>query len=320
MRFVQTVAAVLPLIVSCAALAQAYPVKPIRVIVPFSAGGAPDMMARMVAQSMSQSIGQPVITENRDGAGGRIGAEAVARAAPDGYTLLLGTTSTHTSPVYLFKSLPYDVTRDFTPITNASEAVHAVVVHPSLPVKSVQDLVDYAKKNPGKLSYGTQGVGSYYHLTGELVNVSEAIDIVHVPFKGVAPAVAALVSNQVQVMYGPVALLVPNAKAGKVNLIALVRRFEGPFPNVPQLGDVLKSFEPLPGWIGYLGPANLPAPIVDRLHTELVKALRQPDVNAKLNQAGLIVVANTPQEFAAEMKRALVAYERIVKAAGIQPE
>jgi tripartite-type tricarboxylate transporter receptor subunit TctC len=302
------------------AFAQTYPSKPIRIIVPFSPGGGTDIIARQVAEKMSASVGQPVVTENRDGAGGRIGSEAAARAPADGHTLVLGTTGTHTIPVFLSKNLPYDPVKDFTPLTNAAEAVNAVAVHPGQPFNSMKELVDYARRNPGKLNYGTQGAGTYYHFTAELVNASEGIEIQHIPYKGVAPAVAALVAGEVQVMYGPISLLGANAKAGKIRLIAMVKRVDGPFPQLPQLPDLLRSFEPLSGWIGFLAPAGLQPAVAERLNTELVKALRTPDVNARLNQLGLIVVANSQQQFAAELKAALVQYARVIKAAGLQPE
>jgi tripartite-type tricarboxylate transporter receptor subunit TctC len=302
------------------ATAQSYPSKPIRIIVPFSPGGGTDIIARQVAEKMSPSMGQPVVVENRDGAGGRIGSEVVARSPGDGHTIVLGTTGTHTIPVFLSKSLPYDPVKDFTPITNAAEAVNAVAVNPSLPVKTMPELIEHAKRNPGKLNYGTQGAGTYYHFTAELVNASEGMDIQHVPYKGVAPAVAALVAGDVQVMYGPYSLLGSNAKAGRIRLIAMVKRAEGPFPDLPQLPDLLKSFEPLSGWIGFLAPAGLQPAVLERLNTELVKALRTPDVNARLNSLGLIVVANTQQQFAAELKTALAQYSRVIKAAGLQAQ
>ena len=301
-----------------AVLAQAYPAKPVRVLVPFAAGSVPDLVARLAGEKMTGGLGQPVIIENRIGAGGRIAAEAGARAAPDGYTLVLGTASTHIVGPFLVKNMPYDPVKDFTPISIAVNPVSGVVVSASVPAKTVQELVAYARANPGKVAYASNGIGSSHHLVGELIKIVAGIDMLHVPLAGSNEVLAAVVSDQVQLSFSSPGSVAQHLPSGRVKLLAVVppRRFPGT-PNVPTLAESLPGYEPVTDWFGFFGPAGLPQPIVARLHGEIVKGLNMPDVRAKLENAAQIVVASTPEEMAALMKREAPLYARIVKAANI---
>ena len=298
-----------------------YPAKPLRMIVPFPPGPALDLVARLVAQKMSVVFAQQVIVDNRSGANGAIGSELVARAAPDGYTILAATASTHVTSVFLTRNLPYDPVRDFTPITAAVEAVTCLAAHPSLPANSVKELIAYAKRNPGKLSYGSSGVGSVFQMLGELFKQTAGVDIVHVPYKGVAPAVADLIGGQIPLTFTAVSNALPYASTGKLKLLAILepQRYAR-LPNVPSISEALPKFRKPSSWFGFFGPAGLPTSLQSRLHDEMVKALNATDVRAKLDESGLAVIGNTPAQFAALIQSGLKEYGAIIKAAGIQPE
>ncbi|OGA28096.1 MAG: hypothetical protein A3I01_18095 [Betaproteobacteria bacterium RIFCSPLOWO2_02_FULL_65_24] len=301
-----------------AAAAQAYPAKPVRVLVPFAAGSIPDLVARLVSDKMTGGLGQPVLVENRIGAGGRIAAEAVARTAPDGYTLLLGTASTHMVSPLLVKNMPYDPVKDFTPIAIAVTPVSGVVVNGAVPVSSVKELVDYARANPGKIAYASNGIGSSHHLVGELIKMTAGVDMLHVPLAGSNQVLNAVLAGHVQLSFSSPGSVGPYLSSGKLKLLAVVppKRFPGT-PNVPTLAESLPGYDPVTDWFGYFGPAGLPQPIVSRVNAEIVKALNAPDVRAKLNSATQLVIASSPEELAAMMKRESQIYARIVKAANI---
>jgi tripartite-type tricarboxylate transporter receptor subunit TctC len=311
-------AAGIVLISSFAAHAQTYPTKPVRVIVPFAAGSIPDVVARLPAEKMAIALGQPVIIENRVGAGGRIAAEFVAKSAPDGYTLLLGTASTHVVSPSLVRNMPYDPVKDFMPITLAVVPVSGVVINASIPANSVKELVTYAKANPGKIAFGSNGIGTTSHLIGELINMTAAIDMLHVPYGGSNELLNALLANQVQVGFSTPGTVAPHQASGKLKLLATIpgQRFPGT-PNTPTLAEALPSYESVTDWFGFLGPANLAVPIVARLHSEFVKALNAPDVRSKLETMSMLIMASTPDELAALMKREAPIYARVVKVANI---
>jgi tripartite-type tricarboxylate transporter receptor subunit TctC len=300
------------------ALAQAYPAKAVRILVPFAAGSTPDLTARLSADKLGAALGQPVIIENRIGAGGRIAAEAVSRAAPDGYTVLLGTASTHIVSPFLVKSMPYDPVKDFTPICNAVSPVSGVVVSASVPASSVKELVDYARANPGKIAYASNGIGSSHHLVGELIKMAAGIDMLHVPLAGSNEVLQAVVADQVQLSFSAPGTVQQYLPTGRLKLLAVVppKRFSGT-PNVPTLAESLPGYTPVTDWFGYFGPAGLPRPIVARLNGEIVKSLSMPDVRAKLENATMIINASSPEELAALMKTEAPIYARIVKAANI---
>jgi tripartite-type tricarboxylate transporter receptor subunit TctC len=285
--------------------------------VPYPPGASTDTVARAVAQKLSDTMGQQVFVENRAGASGNIGADYVAKSAPDGYTILLGTDATHTTNVFFGKNFPYDPVKDFTPITLAVGNVIVLAAHPSVPVTSMKELIDYAKQNPGRLAYASSGTGSPHHLSGELLRQMAGIDIVHVPYKGGGQAITDFVGGQVPLMFSSLVTVAPHIKSGKVRALGFVEAKRYPaMPEVPTIAETLPGFE-INSWLGFLGPAGLPPPVQARLHAEIVKALNAPDVRARLEPAGLVVVANTPAEFAAVIRTDLDRRGRLIKAAGI---
>jgi tripartite-type tricarboxylate transporter receptor subunit TctC len=317
-RFLAALAACcLPL----AASAQSFPSKPIRVIVPFPPGATLDIMARMASQKLSESTGQPVIVENRAGANGMIGSDLVAKSAPDGYTILATTTSTHVSAPYLVKNLPYDPRKDVTPITAAIDAVTLLAVNPSMPVSSARELVDYAKKNPGKVSYGSAGVGNIFHLLGEMFQASQGVSLLHVPYKGIVLAVQDTASGQVNMVFSAANNVLPHLKTGRLRVLAVLNPQRwSVLPDVPSVSEVLTGFTRPDSWFGFLGPANLPPPVLGRLNGELVKGLKSPELQPKFEAMGTIVIANSPAEFLKMYMAGFDVYARITKAANIQPE
>ncbi len=303
------------------ASAQTYPTRVIRVLVPFPAASIPDIVARQVSEKIAVPLGQPVIVENRIGAGGRIAAAAAAKAAPDGYTLLLGSATTQVVAPNVVKNMPYDSVRDFTPISNAASSATGLEVNAALPVSSVKELIEYARKNPGKIAFGTNGIGSTHHIRGELIKMAAGIDMVHVPFSGSNELVTAIVAGTVQMTF-----IVPGAvrqfiQAGKVRLIAMTtpKRYD-PYPDVPTIAEQLPGYESIVDWFAFFGPAGLPRPIVTRLNGEIVKALGLPDVRSTLDSQSLQVIASSPEELADTIRRELPIYAKAVKAAGITPE
>jgi tripartite-type tricarboxylate transporter receptor subunit TctC len=315
-------AAIAAFAAASSAHAQAYPAKPIRLSVPFVAGGiGVDYVARLLSPKIAEALGQPVVIENRPGANGMIGSEMVARAAPDGYTLLFTTPSTHITSVFLMKKLPFDPVKDFTPITATVEPATCIVVHTSVPARSVKELVEYAKRNPGKLSYGSPGIGSVYHLTAELFKQAADVDILHVPYKGAPQAVSDAAAGQIQVSFTTVANAMPHVRGGNLRILAVLEgsRYAS-LPDVPTVGETVPGFEKPASWFAFFGPAALPQPILGRLHGEIIKAMNAPDVKAKFDEAAFAVIGNTPAEFAAMLKRNFEVYGRAAKAAGVKPE
>ncbi|MCB1995386.1 MAG: tripartite tricarboxylate transporter substrate binding protein [Burkholderiaceae bacterium] len=301
-------------------LAQNWPDKPIRIVVPYAPGAAADQLARAVGARLSTSLGQPVIVENRAGAGGTVGADYVAKAAPDGYTIVLGSDASHASNVFLVKKFPYDPIKSFTPIAPAAINHIVLVVNPSLPVKSISELIAYAKAHPNKLSFGSSGPGSAHHLAGELLNEKAGIHMVHVPYKGGGPAMADLLANTVPVLFASMATAKPQLDAGKVRALALVdaKRMDT-MPKLPTIGETVPGYA-ISSWLAFFGPAGLPAPIVTRLNTEINKALAAPEFHATLEAAGLSVEEGTPQDLAAQQRNSVAQAEKLIKAAGIEPQ
>ena len=301
-------------------LAQGYPNRPIKLVVPYPPGASTDATARLVAQKMSEDLGQSVIVENRSSASGDIGSDYVARATPDGYTFLLGTDATHSSNPYLFKNFPFDVIKDTTPITMAAKNILVLVANPSFPPNNIRELIDYAKKNPGKLSYGSSGVGSPHQLAGAMLNQMAGIDLMHVPYKGGDPAATAVLSGQIPLAFSSLVTVEQAIKSGRLKVLGVTEktRYAG-LPNVPTIAETLPGFE-MSSWLGFFGPPKLPAPILARLHDSIVKALAAPDVAAKLSANGLLVVGNTPEQFAAQQRTDYEQRGQLVKAIGIQPE
>jgi len=307
------------LVLAGAAHAQPYPSRPIRSIMTV-AGGA-DIIARLVAQGLTQSLGQPVVVETQSGAGGTIGAEAVARAAPDGHTIMLASESALVMSRFLSKSARLDPLKDFTPITKAFETVAVVETAPAQPFGSIRELIDYAKRNPGKLSYGTSGIGTTHHLSGESIRLLTGIDWVHVPYKGGPPVITDLIGGEIQVGFSVLATAAPFIASAKIKILAVngAKRYHV-IPDVPTVSEQLPGYEPPPTWAGYFGPAGMPPAIVSRLHDEIVRVLESPAVRAKGEDIGFPIETSTPEELAATIRRDIEYTGRIVKAIGIKPE
>jgi tripartite-type tricarboxylate transporter receptor subunit TctC len=298
----------------------AWPTRPITIVVPFPPGPL-DLVARLVGAKMSEALGQTVVVENRSGANGTIGSTAVMRAAPDGHTLLAATVGSHVTAVHLMKSLPYDPLRDFTPIVAAVEPVTCLAVNTAVPVDTVTELIAYAKSRPDELSYGSSGVGSVFHMMGELFNQTAGVSIKHVPYRGVAPAMQDVVSGHIPMIFISAANAIPATQTGRVKILAMLEETRySRLPQVPAMSEILPSFKKPSSWFGFLGPPGMPRELVARVNAEMVKALKAPDVVAKLDENDMTVIGDAPDAFAALMKDGVERYGAIIKTAGIQPE
>jgi len=299
------------------AVAQAWPAKPIRIVVPFPAGGSTDIVGRLLADKLSQSLGQAVVVDNRAGAGGTSGSDVAAKSAPDGYTFLLGTSSTHAIAPALYPKLAYDPVKDFAPVSLLGTATILMVVHPSVPAKSVAEFVALAKAKPGAMMFGSTGNGSVSHLTAEYFKSLAGIDMQHVPYKGDTPMTLDLVAGRLQVAFGTAVAFLPQVQGGKLNALAVTDA--KPSPVAPQLPTVaasgLPGFEALQ-WFGMLAPAGTPREIVARVNTEIGKALQQPDVQEKLKGLGMQIVGGPPEQFGSFMRAEAGKWAKIVKDSG----
>jgi len=302
------------------AWAQGWPAKAVRFIVPFPPGGSTDVAARTLADKLTRALGQQVVVDNRGGGGGAIGTVEAARAAPDGYTLLFVADPVITLHLVV-KNVQFDMQRDFSAVTQVTTQPIAVAVHASLPVKSVAELIAYAKANPGKLSFAHSGTGSGQHMSGELLKKMAGIDIVHIPYKGGGPAVQDLVGGQVPMGVLGSTPLIPHHRAGRIRIIAFTskERF-APMPEIPTLHEAgLAGFDTTQ-WLGILAPKGTPAEIISRVHAESVKALALPDVKERLAQAALLAVGSTPKEFEALIRADLERWSAIAKELNLQPQ
>jgi tripartite-type tricarboxylate transporter receptor subunit TctC len=297
--------------------AQPFPAKPVKLVVPFPPGGPLDAVGRAIADKLTQAWGQSVIVENKPGAGGNIGADYVAKAAPDGYTVVMGALSTHAVNPSLYPKMPYDAAKDFAPITLVAVTPNVLVVNPSLPVNSVRELIAYAKANPGKLSFGSGSNGSAGHLAGELFKVDTGADMVHVPFKGGAPAMQALLAGDTQLTFDNLANSMQQVKAGKLKALAVTTAKRSSL--VPELQTMAESGVPgfdISTWFGLMAPAGTPPDVVAKWNADVVKVLSSPDMREKLAAQGAEAAPMTPAEFSAFIARELDKYARIVKASG----
>ena len=302
------------------ALPQAYPVKPIRIVNEFVAGAGGDVSVRLIAVPMSQAMGQPIITENNAGAGGLVATLGVARAAPDGYTLLAITPTVPVVRVHLAKGKPFDALKELTPISTMIEPAIVLVANASLGVSNLQELIDLAKKSPGKLSYGTNGVGSGPHLGMEQIQTLAGIEMLHVPYKAMQQAMTDAATGQIPMSWALAGPIAAQVKAGKVKVITLLNEKRYPvWPEVATIRETLPAYGPVPMWTGLFGPAGLPQPVLRRISGELQKALADPEVRAKLASGGTQATGNTPEEFTAMIRAQIDLVGRIVKTAGIQP-
>jgi tripartite-type tricarboxylate transporter receptor subunit TctC len=307
----------LALIVPGLAFSQAYPAKPVRMIVTFPPGSTPDIVGRALASRLQEAMGQPFVVENRSGAGGNVGADAVAKAAPDGYTLLVSTNGVFAINKALYKAMPFDPDKDLAALSLLATAPQMLVVHPSLALKSFRGFIEYAKRNPGKLSYGSVGSGSASHLTMELLKSDAGVDLVHVPYKGFPPAVTDLLSGNIHTMFAIVPGVLAHVKAGKMDglaVTALKRSHLAPdVPSVAELG--YPQLESL-AWIGLGAPAGLPADVVDRITSETTRGMRRPEVRELLGRQGFDVVAGSPQEFSRWIQAESAKWTRVIRASG----
>lgn len=299
------------------ALAESWPAKPVRLVVPFPPGGSTDIVGRLIAEKLSKSLGQQVIVDNRAGAGGTIGSDAVAKSAPDGYTLLIGTSSTHAIAPSLYSKLGYDVARDFAPVTLLGTATIMMVVHPTVPAKSVAEFVALAKAKPGEIMFGSTGNGSVSHLTAEHFKSLAGVDMQHVPYKGDTPMTTDLLAGRVHVAFGTAVAFLPHVQAGKLKALAVTDGKPSPVaPNLPTVAaSGLPGFEALQ-WFGILAPAGTPKEIVSRVHAEIVKALELPEVKERLQGLGMQISGGDPEQFGRFMRAESAKWGKVVRDSG----
>ena len=304
---------------AASALAQTWPQKPIHVIVPYTAGGTTDIMARVLQPRLGASIGQAIIVENRPGGNGVIGAEIVARAAPDGYTLMLTTSATNTMLQFTAKSLPYDPVKDFTPIAATGRSRGYIIAHPSMPFGNFRELLEYAKKNPGKLSFASSTAGSPGHLAGELLRIVSGGLIEHIPYKGGAPAIADMLAGRVQIMFEGMNSMAPHVKGGRLRGIAVTAEKRiAAFPDLPTMAESgLQGFD-ISAWQGMVAPAGIARPLLDRINAAVNRAVATPNFKNRMAEMGSEATGGTPEAFAALIKRDSDRWGEVIRKAGIK--
>jgi tripartite-type tricarboxylate transporter receptor subunit TctC len=302
-------------------VAQSYPSKPIRLISPYPPGGANDILARIISPKLGENLGQQIVVENRAGATGNIGAELVARAAPDGYTLLMGQASNLTINISLMGKLPYDPVKDFAPVTLIATTPNLLVVHPSLRVRTVKDLVALAKAKPGALNYASSGSGSAGHLAAELFKKVAGVNMVHIPYKGAAPALTDVVAGQAQLYFTSPISATPFVRSGRLRMVAVTSPRRSPsLPDVPTVAESgYPDFDVL-SWWGIVAPAAVPRELIARLHSEIVKVVNLPDTKARFADQGADAATNTPEQFAAYIKSEIVKWAKLIKDTGVKSE
>jgi len=299
------------------ACAQGYPTKPVHLVVPYPAGGPVDILARVLGQKLSESLGQPFVVDDKPGASGTLGSDLVAKAPPDGYMLVVGNNATHATNESLYPNLPYATLRDFAPVTLVARVTNIAVVHPSMPAKSIRELIAYAKANPGKLNYASSGSGSAAHLTGEMFKLATGTDVVHVPYRGAAPAAADLLAGQVGLMFATAPSVLQYVQGGSLRALAVTGETRwSQLPGVPTMIEA-----GLPGfssevWFGIFAPAGTPGVIVDKLHREIVRAAQAADVTQKLAAQGFDVTTDTPEEFRVFVTAEIAKWAKVVRESG----
>ena len=301
-------------------LAQTWPTRTVKIVVPFPAGGPTDVLTRVLAEKLGGQLGQPVVVENKPGAGGSIGADFVAKSPPDGYTLVMATTSTHSIGPYMGK-LAYDPVKDFTPIVWVGNATNILVVSPQVPANSVQELIALAKKEPGKLNYATSGIGTISHLTTELFASMAGVKLTHVPYKGTQQSIPDIMSGQVAILFDNIMTAQPNVKAGKVKALAISSpKRSALVPDIPTVAESgLPGFQSVV-WFGLLGPAGTPKAVVDRMNAEMNKALQLPDIQARFTQMGFEPAGGSAADFSQAMQRDAEKWSKVIRDAGVKPE
>jgi tripartite-type tricarboxylate transporter receptor subunit TctC len=308
-------------LVSSGAAAQAYPTKPIRLMVPFPPGGSTDIVARIVAQKLGSQLGQQLVIENRGGAGGTLGTAVVAKAPADGYTLVVGTTSTHVVAPSVFQKLEYDPVKDFAPVSLMAVTPYLLVVNPNVPAKSLKELVELMKSQPGKMNYASAGVGSTTHLAMEMLKGASNTYALHIPYNGNGPAGTAVIAGQVEILFGSLPAVLPHAKAGKVRALAVGTPKRS--PSLPEVPTVSESGYPgfdASLWLAIMAPAGTPAPVIERLNKEVIAAVSSKETAELLDKNGAEPLTSTPAELAAIIKDGVVKYAKVVKEAGVKPE
>jgi tripartite-type tricarboxylate transporter receptor subunit TctC len=303
--------------IATVASAQSYPNRAIRLVVPFPAAGTTDILARAAAQKLTEAFGQSVVVDNRPGAAGNIGSDLVAKSAPDGYTLLMGTVGTHAINPSLYSKMPYDHVKDFVPVVLVAGVPNVLVVNPALPVNSVADLIKLAKDKPGQINFASSGSGTSIHLSGELFKTMAGVDITHIPYKGSSPALTDLMGGQVQIMFDNLPSALPQIKAGKLRAIAVTSLKRAPvLPDVPTISESgLPGFE-ASSWFGVLAPAGTPAPIVARINAEVNKWLQSAEAREKLLSQGAEAAGGSPEQFANHIRAESEKWAKVVKASG----
>lgn len=303
------------------ALAQSYPGKSIRMIIPFPPGGATDILGRVLAQKLGDQLGQTVVVENRPGAGGAIGSEMTAKAAPDGYTIQMATVSTHSIGPAMNPKTPYDVKRDFAPVAHLADATNVLIVAPNLPVNNLKEFIAYLKANPGRVNFSSSGNGTIVHMTGEMFKMQTGTFAVHIPYRGTALAIPDIISGQIGFMFDNITSTLAQVKSGKVKALGITQLKRSPLlPEIPTMDEAgLKGFESNT-YFGVFAPAGTPAPIVQRLNAEINKALLVADFKERLAANGAEGVGGTPEQFARVIERETAKYAAVIKRAGIKPE
>ena len=301
--------------------AQSWPSKPIRIISPYPPAGANDLLARIIAPKLSEQLGQPVVVENRAGATGNIGAELVAKAPADGYTLLMGQAGNLTINISLMAKIPFDPVRDFSPVTMVASTPNVLVVHPSLPVRTVKDLIALAKAKPGQINYATSGIGSPGHLAAELLNKSAGIRLVHIPYKGAAPALLDVVAGNAHLYFTSAVSAQPFIPSGRLRMVAVASAKRSPsLPEVPTVAEAGFPEFDVSSWWGVVAPASTPREVVMRLQTEIHRVIALPEIRAKLAEQGLDIATNTPEQFAAYIKSETAKWAKLIREVGVKPE
>lgn len=321
MRLLRSLTILLGVLTASAAAAQSYPDRPVKLVVGYPAGGSVDVVGRVLGQELAKLLGQPVVIENKAGASGNIGTDSVAKATPDGYTLLMGSAAAMAANVALYKQMPFDPLRDLAPISLIAIQPNMLIVHPSLAAKSVAELIAHAKANPGKLSYGSSGAGGSQHMAAALFVQMAKVDILHVPYRGGAPASADLIAGQIQMIFQTSPEAMPLIRSNQARPIAVTtaKRLQA-LPDLPTIAEAGVPGYQASGWLAVAAPAGTPAPIVERLNVELVKITKLPEVRARLLDLGLDVIGGSPAELAAFMKEEVANFRDVVTRTGITIE
>jgi tripartite-type tricarboxylate transporter receptor subunit TctC len=318
MNFAKLIALLVSAFVVCAAHAQSYPAKPVRIIVPFAPGGATDIVTRIVAQKLTEMWGQTILVDNRAGAGGNIGAELAAKAAPDGYTLFMPSGSVVTANQHMYKKLSFNAERDFVAITNVASGPQIIASHPSFPAKSIKEMIAIAKAKPGTITFGSAGFGTQTHLAAENFLHTAGIDAVHVPYKGEGPALVDLVAGQIIFLTPNLSAAIGFVQQGRIRALAVTSRKRAPqVPNVPAVAETLPGFENL-GWFGLVAPAGTPQAVLDKVHADMTKVLASADVKKRFDELGMAPAGNTPAEFARAMKEESARWAKVIRERKLQ--